>query len=302
MTGRLVCVVITPCRDEGGWRAALRRAAAIADWDYRDYWGEGDQPVDPSRPTLVVTLNEATLGALVVTDWVALTAPPAEVLARSKSQFDLDDAAALLHAASRLTTASFLGQVGAALYQTSAPAIDIPGLGSVSRSQDAAQPTLPAVQDDAVSALRIFDQVPPPVGASAFWPASIFSRFDDPTPGAAAQTIDLTGRGRILIHGPYLSIPAGRWRVTFDFEFEIPVGSAPFRFEWGEVADVVFHDARARESGRYSISLERDWPATGRAEVRVWLYHAVFQGDFRLIGCTVERLSEAGLTDASRPV
>ncbi|MBU2233078.1 MAG: hypothetical protein KKG69_17565 [Alphaproteobacteria bacterium] len=291
MSERLVCILAVPSRHEADWRPALREAAARAGWDYRDYWGMGDEPIDPTRSTLVVTLDETSLGDSVPTEWIVLTAAPEEVLSRCKSQYNLDDTAALRHAASRLTAASFMVERGAPCYSASTEAIEVQGLGLVSRSPPADLVAMPAVLDDAVSTLQIFSQLPPPVGASAFWPASVFLRFDSETPGAAADTIDLTGRGRILIHGPYLAIPAGRWRVTFDFEFETPVGSAPFQFEWGEIADIVFHDARASQSGRYSISLERDWLVAGRAEVRIWLVHAVFQGDFRLIGCTVERVA-----------
>lgn len=295
MSERLVCVLAMPSRQEGEWRSALQQAAALVDWEYLDYWGVGDKPIDPTRPTLVVTLDETFLGDAIPTEWIVLTAAPEEVLARCKVQYNLDDTATLRHAASRLTAASFMAESGARCYPASTKTIEVEGLGSISRVPAGALEAMPAVRDDAVSALQIFNQLPPRVGASAFWPASIFLRFDNETPGAAADTIDLTGRGRILIHGPYLSIPAGRWRVTFDFEFETTLGSAPFQFEWGEVADIVVHDARASESGRYSISLERDWMAAGRAEVRIWLVHAVFQGSFRLIGCTVERVAATDL-------
>lgn len=290
----LVCILALPSRHEGDWRAALRGLAARAQWDYRDYWGMDDQPIDRQRPTLVVTMDESTLGDVVPTDWVVLTAPPEEVVAVSQDRFNLEEIAALEHAASRLTAASSLIGRGALQYRSADTAIDIPGLGPVERPGSPAPAVkLPVVSDDLRSTLQIFNTLPPPVGASALWPASIFRRFDDETRGAAASEIDLTGRGRILIHGPYLAIPAGRWKVTFDFEFETPVGSAPFRFEWGQIADVVVHDARAAMSGRYSISLEHDWAEAGRAEVRIWLYHAVFQGSFRLLGCTVARVPAA---------
>lgn len=290
MTHRLVSLIVMPSGHEDGWRAALRRAATLADWDYLDYWGVNDRPVDLGRHTLIFTGDEATLAGLVPTDVVVLTASPEDVLARSKFLYGEDDVIALGHAASRLGAASFLVDQGAVLHHVLDKTIEVPGLGTIARDDSQDRQVMPEAQPDAVSTLQIFNQIPPPVGVSAFWPASIFRRFDDETAGAAAETIDLTGRGRILIHGPYLAIPAGRWRVTFNFEFEIPVGSVPFRFEWGEIADVVAHDVRVRESGRYSISLERDWVEAGRAEVRIWLYHAVFQGDFRLIGCMVERV------------
>lgn len=298
MTARLVCVLALPSRHEAEWRVALREAARVAGWDYRDLWGLGDLPIDPERSTVVVTMEETTLGEMLPTDWVVLAAAPQEVLARSKAQYALDDRAALGHAASRLTAASTLVAKGARLHQASEAVLEIPGLGLITRQPGQASADMPTVPDDAVSTLQIFRHLPPADGSSAVWPSSIFLRFDDEAPGAAARSIDLTGRGRILIHGPYLALPAGRWRVTFEFEYDCPVGSAPFRFEWGEVADVVLHDARAFTPGRYSITLEKDWAEPGRAEVRIWLYHALFQGEFRLVHCVVEKVSAADIENS----
>jgi hypothetical protein len=297
MTGRIIGVFMLPSLYEGDWRIALKCAAEAADWDYQEYWGLGEPPLTLKRSGIAVTMNLEHVSEINPDEWFVLSAAPQEVMARTKAQFELGDQAALGHAAHRLAAAATLVEQGASLWAASRKTIDFPGLGSVSRSELPEPVTLGKIPDDAAAALQLYSRIPVPSGASAVWPASIFSKYGDDTPGAAARTIDLTGRGRILIHGPYLSIPAGRWRATFEFEFETPVGSAPFRFDWGEEADIVHYDARAFESGRYAISLEKDWPVAGRAEVRIWVYHAIFQGEFRLLDCAVTYLGPPGASD-----
>ncbi len=59
------------------------------------------------------------------------------------------------------------------------------------------------------------------------WEPELFFIPGSPTPAPANQVIDITGRARFLIYGPYISLPPGAWsaRVVLGFSAEAAGGS-----------------------------------------------------------------------------
>jgi len=62
------------------------------------------------------------------------------------------------------------------------------------------------------------------------WPREAF--LDGDAPGACLPaTVEVAGRARILAYGPYLPLPAGRWRARACLGFSPDIGKMPFILE-----------------------------------------------------------------------
>lgn len=69
-----------------------------------------------------------------------------------------------------------------------------------------------------------------PKPLSLVWPRQCF--LDGDAPGAVLPaTVEVAGRARILVYGPYLPLPVGHWRVRACLGFSSDIGKMPFIFE-----------------------------------------------------------------------
>lgn len=104
--------------------------------------------------------------------------------------------------------------------------------------------------------------------------------------------IDLTGRARIVVHGPYRVLEPGFWRIRVKVGVETEGFSVPLRFEWGGADDVTGETVHIKTPGLYEMSLDYDWPNGGHAALRLWVAQPVFAGRLRFLGAEVERLQD----------
>lgn len=113
--------------------------------------------------------------------------------------------------------------------------------------------------------------------------------------------IDLTGRGRILVYGPYQILPAGRWCIEAEFDLDPEGGEIFLRFEWGEALDFETFRAKCCRAGRYRVTLKNTWVKAAPAELRIWVDRATLFGSMQMLGATVRPVE--GLTqESSGPV
>ncbi len=108
--------------------------------------------------------------------------------------------------------------------------------------------------------------------------------------------IDLTGRARIVVHGPHQPLKAGEWRIAARFSVDTEGHPIVLRFEWGGAHDVTGSTVTIATSGLYEMNLDYDWPAGGPAALRVWVAQPTFAGRLTFLGAEVE-----GLSDQSAP-
>lgn len=287
-------VLITPTPYEGQWRSALTQAAARAGWrfvDAADPAGAG-QPIPEDAPALVLTPDVGLAPHAPGAVWAVLADTPEAGLAATAALLGESPPGrqSLRHVSVRLAVATAVAQGGAPVCVAADDRIVLPLLGEVTRTPGGVRPPS-AAREAAI--LGHFQTLPPAPGAAAEWPARIFdfTRGQEATGGDPAQ--DLTGRGRILMHGPYLEMPPGLWRASVRVAIDPEGGVTPLRFDWC-AGDIEPHSAYplVKEPGEYVIHLDQHWPAHAPAQLRIWVPQGVFQGWFEFLGCRIERLPD----------
>lgn len=104
--------------------------------------------------------------------------------------------------------------------------------------------------------------------------------------------IDLTGRARIVVHGPYKALEPGLWRIRVKVRVETEGFAIPLRFEWGGADDVTGETVHIETAGHYEMSLDYDWPDGGHAALRLWVAQPTFAGRLTFLGAEVERVPD----------
>ena len=148
--------------------------------------------------------------------------------------------------ASQLAAQAWLLENGAQSLDSSAEALDFPGLGRLVRSAKVAQP---APNADA-GPLAVYDRPIPAPGAAAEWPMDVFVFKNPVKADFAPPNIDLTGRGRVVVHGPRYDLPSGRWRITARFAVETEGNDLYLKFEWGVGEDLETLEVMLQRLGR----------------------------------------------------
>lgn len=262
------------------WRSAL---TAIADGGgFEVVSGPASQTFEPQHPTVVISDD---------VNWtVHIPAASTHVFAdgdlppEPSAPGSFDDRHELHKESRRLVVAAHVIAQGATLHGRGSVEAEIDGVGIVKRLGH-------GVRSAVVSPLSIYADLPPRPGVSAHWPPHLFSyqseAFIDGSPD-----IDLTGRPRMLVHGPYAFLPTGRWRADIRFAVDPEGGAAPLRIQWGKDEDFATSDFRIVQAGEYSVSLEHDWTEPAPAQVVIWLTEAVFRGHLIYRGCSIEMTAE----------
>ncbi|WEK40939.1 MAG: hypothetical protein P0Y50_04845 [Candidatus Brevundimonas colombiensis] len=281
MSRRHVRVVHLPTANTEAWIASLRRGAETGGWAFHTHdWGEDAPALEDGRSTLVAGYWDlAPEGP--PTDWIVQVASPAQVVAAVATNHEMSEHDILYEASLRLAAADIALLNGATRASVDDSELDVPGLGVVTRMEDGGK-TSPAV--DALP-LDIYSALPAEEHAAAIWHAEIFNYPDAPaTPGI----LPLVGRRRLLLNGPNITIPAGRWTLVADVTVEAsPV--ADLLMEWGRGDDVTGFRHVFGVPGRYRIEITHDWTWYGTADFRVSLMMPALDGEFILHDVKVRR-------------
>lgn len=121
------------------------------------------------------------------------------------------------------------------------------------------------------------------------WDRKLFSSgpvMGEPCP----DVIDITGRHRILVFGPMLVLPAGRWRLTARFSLSAEAADNPFILQFIHGDSLVEQAFRPAGPGEYELSLDNGFELDAVAALRLWVARAAFHGELRFHGASVERL------------
>jgi hypothetical protein len=128
---------------------------------------------------------------------------------------------------------------------------------------------------------------------SVVWPADVFTSVDH-AGAPLSGMIDMTGRQRLLIDGPWLGLPSGRWQANVDFEVaDNLMGCLMYISVYSEG---VLRQGRVTlpESGLHACSLAFDHPdARIPVVMQFTLDRGVLQGGFRLLQVQLQRMSGA---------
>lgn len=162
--------------------------------------------------------------------------------------------------------------------------VNLPGLPTVTVTPGEGEP----VREPSV--LDYFDPLPQGVSTPVEWGPEVFSFTRGLVPEGGLPEMTLSGRGRILMHGPYLTLPEGKWCTRLRFEVDPEETVVELRFDWGQSERETSLVAEITVPGRYEVELESVMSGLEGMELRIWTCRGSLHGRLRMIGATVERL------------
>lgn len=271
-------LVLPHTADRNAWRASLHQAAekggrTIVEWDSRD-------EADWSQKPIFLTADAATA--------LSIQPDPSRIAAVfGVLDVALPDALDVQkrHEAVQATTDSFAQlallpqeRLFGPRYFEHKPLEVLPELVVVppeatNKSRTALAKALGIhVRDEAVWPVEILSWIAP------------FRREDD------MAVLDLTGRPRFLIFGPYIVMPPGRWKARFRFAVDSYASRYLFRVDWGQVEKYSSHEFRPGQAGVYEIETVFDWRERSACEFRLILREGAFHGEVSISDLTITRV------------
>ncbi len=146
-------------------------------------------------------------------------------------------------------------------------------------------PELVAESASSVQPLAMFERCPPEIGSKAHWQPELFAFSTHGRPLAlnASPEIDVTGRTRILVFGPQISLSPGEWtiRATIDCD---PEGSKNRYFaSWGTRDRRTERLIDIDRPGRYDINMSATWDSCTEAEFIICSREPLFTGKLKFL-------------------
>jgi hypothetical protein len=130
------------------------------------------------------------------------------------------------------------------------------------------------------------------------WERELFF-VGDAGSGRAVGTIDITGRARCLLHGPYITVPPGAWSLTLRLRLSREAADHEFRVEVVADSQLASGNIRLEAEGPVEahLAFEVDGSTDHPISVRVSSQRAAFDGAVTLLGATLVRAASdaAGL-------
>lgn len=158
----------------------------------------------------------------------------------------------------------------------------LPGVRLAAPSFDAPSRRNQAIQD----ALALYKDEP------AFWRGEVFDYIAQNVQHIGEQTIiDLTGRPRIVFYGPYIVMPAGRWKVTMRIGFCSQAAQRQYRADWGGQHVCASHHFKPEKDGLFELEMEHEWTEPAPCEMRLLVMEGVFDGQLLFYGAHVSRIA-----------
>lgn len=288
MTGLRLGILMMPSFSELEWRAAIvnavkRRGGLFARSPAEFLTAASDQDAVVVIRTVRDALN------VRVDEWVVFDASIEDVASTVSRKSATHPLKVYRVVAERLACASWILERGGLLISSAAFEVDLPSLGLLSRSGTAFAPELKPERGP----LEIYRSLPPMPGATADWPIEMFIFEDAEKRGTQPPSIDLTGRGRVVVFGPRFDLPAGHWRITGRFSLDVEDSDVYLKFQWGVGEDLESLEIMLQRSGDYEVSLEKSWHIPGPAELRIWASNAHFLGRMEFHGAAVTLVGPA---------
>lgn len=281
-------IVLTPSVDDAGWRKAILSAADEAGWIVVS---ERDASVTSvSCPVLVIT-EDAERPGLYAADRIAAiiaepeTAPEAAGELHGIYPPESNHLASLLLAramalapAYRLVTPTELSARPSTIALFDALKITPP----ISKAEVSRKPAVSA-------AFKLFRTEPKDLEHPVEWSEKLFS-YDQKASRdwPACGVLDTTGRPRMLVFGPFLSMPPGQWRARMRFAVDSEAAKRQYRLDWGTRTACVSEYVTPGAPGMYELEMDFIWTEVDVAEIRLILVEGSFMGTLMFQGMTVQ--------------
>jgi len=128
------------------------------------------------------------------------------------------------------------------------------------------------------------------------WASELFFLGDRPAE-RATDIIDITGRSRCLLHGPYIMLPAGFWGLSFRAFFSREAAEHDFSLEVLAGKQLASRSIRPRAEGIFEVDLTFvvDGLSDHPIDIRLSMERSAFDGALRLAEVVVNRQTEVML-------
>lgn len=103
--------------------------------------------------------------------------------------------------------------------------------------------------------------------------------------------MDIVGRSRYLVWGPYDALPPGLWQATVRFSMDEWACRHQFAVEFGQSNDFNRIEFKTDRAGMFEIDIEFEAPKIARSEVRIFLNQSSLGGWFEFFGATIQRIT-----------
>ena len=280
-------IVVPPFRHDAAWRAAVASAVAEAGLRLHDLDADPQHaPLgDPKAVILTADANQPLAAGIPPEALAGLIAGPG-------MRLDGDEAPDALPRHVAVYT-ELMGRIDLLpahrLFRNgdfASGAVEIfPGLPLHRPAIAPSTPLSPRLQA-LTEAVALLD----PASPKAVWAPDLFNYDSRIVPGGTRGQLDLTGRPRFMITGPYITMPPGRWRATYRLTFDAKGSRPRFRVDWGGQTDFLSKEFVPGRPGVFEIVQEYVWTERSPSELRVVLMEGVFDGRMTFSAVEIERI------------
>lgn len=274
-------VFIQPSQFEGAWKDAVTRVARAQGWRVASLTEVGITP-DADKCLFLSSDTEPNLPDAMNVAITSFEDGPKFLRSIGFSEHD-----ALRRSAHFLAYASEIARENGAVFDASREVFALPYIGEVRRD---AVPSLPASGLN-TQALNVYRNLPPLMGAEANWDPYLFA-YDTERDGlslGAQGEVNLTGRARLLIFGPQITLSPGLWKVAADVLIDPEGSRSRLTVSWGNVERQNTRIAEIDRPGVYQINLSNEWKMSSEAEVKISSNQPHFRGKVKLLNASVSR-------------
>ena len=280
-------IVVPPFRHDAAWRAAVASAVAEAGLRLHDLDADPQHaPLgDPKAVILTADANQPLAAGIPPEALAGLIAGPG-------MRLDGDEAPDALPRHVAVYT-ELMGRIDLLpahrLFRNgdfASGAVEIfPGLRLHRPAIAPSTPLSPRLQA-LTEAVALLD----PASPKAVWAPDLFNYDSRIVPGGTRGQLDLTGRPRFMITGPYITMPPGRWRATYRLTFDAKGSRPRFRVDWGGQNDFLSEEFVPGRPGVFEIVQDYVWTERSPSELRVVLMEGVFDGRMTFSAVEIERI------------
>lgn len=281
-------VLLVPSIHCNAWRLALAERAAAAGWRYVDV--PVGRPPEANAGERVVFVTESPqvfegfpLDRTVVVYWtpeytielLRAMDPTIETLQQvvSRASHYFSDADRLVRAGARGVRATDTATLH-------------PDLGVIEPSAG----PVPVQPFDPDHPLNFYWTLPTKLDAQVTWATDLFLFPSRSAPDGGSPEISLIGKPRVLMYGPYIHMPAGRWRATCPIVADTEGRAMRIEVHWGASEIAGGYPVDIRESGRYNLAVEASVVEAKPIELRILAPRPALEGRLSVGRVSVERL------------
>lgn len=277
-------LIIPPCADRDDWVALITAQATDAGFTVINSAVDANTAASGKTLTLSPNPEEARKAGVQAKDVAVLLSTNGPLSAK----LDSDNDPAPRHAA--VKSASDLIRRGYALYPDrvfkaedfAATTVEpFPGLSLLGPTSPPTSNRNRALKE----ALSIY------AADHAFWGSEVFDiNAKDVRHNKEEAVLDLTGRPRFLVFGPYIVMPAGRWKAVARIGFSAPTTRHQYRVDWGAQDTYTSHHFRPEREGVFQVEIEYEWDKPSASEFRLLLLEGAFDGEVTFFGVEIVRV------------